>query len=144
MNEYPYADSATEKLLREVAMAKGFNAWLGFHLAAAGQGQIEILQEVSEPMLQHHGFVHGGVVGALADTASSWAAATIAGDVVTSSYTIQLLAPAVPPLLIVRAKVIKKTRSNVSVEAKVYCKSDESGERLVATSLAAIAVVRSQ
>lgn len=144
MNEYPYSDSAIEKLLRELAMAKGFNAWLGFDLRAAGQGQVEILQEVTEPMLQHHGFVHGGVVGALADTASSWAAATVVGDVVTSSYTLQLLAPAVPPRLLVRAQIIKKTRSNVSVEAKVYCEGDDGGERLVATSLSAIAIVRSK
>ncbi|MBB6520837.1 PaaI family thioesterase [Pseudoteredinibacter isoporae] len=143
MGSYPYAEPETEKLLREFAMAKGFNAWLNFELLAAGQGQIEIRQTVSDDMLQHHGFVHGGVVGALADTACSWAAATLAGDVVTSSYTIQLLAPALAPTLLVRAQLIKKTRRNASVEAKVYCLAEDGTERLVANALASIAIVQS-
>ncbi len=143
MKNYPYSEPETEKLLREFAMVKGFNAWLNFELVAAGQGQIEIRQEVREPMLQHHGFVHGGVVGALADTACSWAAATVAGDVVTSSYTVQLLAPAIPPSLLVRAQLIKKTSRNASVEAKVYCLSEEGEERLVANALASIAILSS-
>ncbi|GAA6150770.1 PaaI family thioesterase [Pseudoteredinibacter isoporae] len=143
MGTYPYSEPETEGLLREFAMAKGFNAWLNFELLAAGQGQIEIRQEVNDDLLQHHGFVHGGVVGALADTACSWAAATLAGDVVTSSYTLQLLAPAIPPYLRVRACVIKKTRSTASVEAKVYCLGENEAERLVANALASIAILSS-
>lgn len=139
---HAYSEPETEKLLRELAMAKGFNAWLDFELVAAGNGQIEIHLDTNPHMLQHHGFVHGGVVGALADTACSWAAATLVGDVVTSSYTIQLLAPALPPRLIVRSQVIKKTRSNASVEAKVYCPGEKGEEKLVANALASIAILQ--
>lgn len=136
-----YSDKDVERLLREKAMAKGFNAWLDFELIAAGNGKIEIELTTNANMLQHHGFVHGGVVGALADTACSWAAATLAGDVVTASYTIQLLAPALPPTLTVTAEVIKRTKRSASVEAKVYCKNEAGEPRLVANALSSIAIL---
>ncbi|MDB5696804.1 MAG: hypothetical protein JWN21_2347 [Sphingomonas bacterium] len=43
---------------------------------------------------QHHGFAHGAIVGLMADKACTWAAASVAGDVVTGSYTINFVAPA--------------------------------------------------
>ena len=89
-----YSDPQAEALLREVALSNGFNAWLDLKLIAAGGGQCEIECAVTDEMRQHHGFAHGGVVGALADVATSWAGATAAGDVVTSSYTLHLFSPA--------------------------------------------------
>jgi len=136
-----YSDPKIEEILQQHAKSKGFNAWLGLDLIAAGNGQIEIELTTSDDMLQHHGFVHGGVVGALTDTACAWAAATVSGDVVTASYTIQLLAPALPPKLTVKAAVIKKGKRTASVEAKVYCLDKQGTEKLVANALASIAIL---
>lgn len=137
----PYSDPALEKTLLSHAKAKGFNAWLDVQLVAAGNGQIELEINTRDEMLQHHGYIHGGVVGALADTACAWAAASVAGDVVTASYTIQLLAPAMPPKLVAKACVIKQGKRNVSVEAKIYSNRDNGEEQLVANALASIAVL---
>ncbi|MDM7955410.1 PaaI family thioesterase [Blastomonas sp.] len=136
-----YSNAAIERALRNSAASSGFNRWSGMRLLAAGGGQVCLEIDVREDLTQHHGFVHGGIVGALADTACSWAAATLAGDVVTASYTIQFHAPATSALLRARANVIKQGRRNVSVEGQVYSVDSGGFERRVATALALIAVV---
>ena len=96
---------------------------------------------VKPEILQHHGFVHGGVVGALADTCLAWTAATAVGDVVTAGYTLQLLAPAKGERLVAAGEVLKAGRTSVSVQARVY--AEEGGERrLVAVALASVARAR--
>lgn len=141
MTIYPFSDPAAESLLRKASQTAGFNAWCGFDLMAAGGGQVILEADVRADMTQHHGFAHGGVIGALSDTACSWAAATVAGDVMSASYTIQFHAPATGKRLKVHGSVIKQGKRNVSVEAKAYSIDDAGNTRLVATTLALIAVV---
>lgn len=139
-----YSDPAIEHALRTSAQLSGFNRWSGMRLLAAGGGRVCLEIDVREDLTQHHGFVHGGIVGALADTACSWAAATVAGDVVTASYTIQLHAPAITALLRVRGCVIKQGKRNVSAEAQLYAVAADGDERRVASALALMAVVGKQ
>ncbi|GGB59770.1 hypothetical protein GCM10010833_13230 [Blastomonas aquatica] len=141
MNNLSYADPKAEACLRASSQSSGFNQWSGMRLIAAGGGQVCLELDVREDQTQHHGFVHGGIIGAMADTACSWAAATVAGDVVTASYTLQFHAPATTALLCVHAAVIKQGKRNVSVEARVLAVDDNGAERRVATALALIAVV---
>ncbi len=136
-----YSNAASEALLRDVSLSNGFNAWLDVELIAAGNGQVDIALPVRAELLQHHGFVHGGVVGALADIACSWAAATAAGDIVTSSYTLQFLAPAQAPRLRATASVVKAGKRQVTVEAKIYAEPDNAAPKLVALALASIAPI---
>ncbi len=136
-----YSDERAERILREHAASNGFNNWMGIRLIAAGNGQVETEVDIKPEMQQHHGFVHGGVVGALADTNSAWAAGTVSGDVVTSTYTLQLLAPATGVSLKAKAKVIKAGKRNASVEAQVFSVAEDGSSKLVATSLASIAKV---
>ncbi|MGH1350995.1 MAG: PaaI family thioesterase [Methyloligellaceae bacterium] len=138
---YPYSDAEIENRLKTNALSNGFNAWLSVELLAAGNGQLESLIEIRPDMTQHHGFVHGGIVGAFADNSCAWAAATVAGDVVTSSYTIQFLAPAVGDRLRAKAKTIKAGKRNISVETQVFCENNEGESKLVAIALASIANV---
>lgn len=141
MLDLDYAVPEVEALLRRSSQSAGFNRWSGLRLIAAGHGQVCLEIDVREDHTQHHGFVHGGVIGALADTACSWAAATVAGDVVTASYTVQFHAPASTTLLRARAKVIRQGKRNVPVEAQVLAVDASGAERRVATALALIAVV---
>lgn len=141
MSEFAYSDAGVERVLRGASLASGFNRWSGIRLIAAGAGQVCLELDVREEMTQHHGFVHGGIVGAFADTACSWAAATVGGDVVTSTYTVQFHAPAKGRMLRVRAAVIKQGKRNISVEAQLFAISDDAAERRVATALALVAPV---
>lgn len=136
-----FSNPVVEEALRRSAQSSGFNRWSGMRLLAAGAGQVWLEIAIREDQTQHHGFVHGGIVGALADTACSWAAATVAGDVVTSTYTVQFHAPANTALLRARATVIKQGKRNVSAEAQVFAVDEDGAERRVATALALIATV---
>ena len=58
---------------------------------------------------QQHGFVHGGVVGMIADSAAGYAAMTVVGptaSVLTVEYKMNLVAPADGEKLIARGKVV--------------------------------------
>ena len=57
--------------------------------------------------MQHYGTIHGGVIAPLADTAVTFAAASVLGDgVVTSDLDVDYLAPATGDSLIAVAKVV--------------------------------------
>lgn len=139
--ETEYSNPLIEGRLRSLALSNGFNAWLDIRLIAAGNGKVELELPVRAELLQHHGFVHGGIIGTLADNACAWAASTVAGDVVTASYSLQLLAPAKTPLIRARGEVIKAGKRNVAVEAKVFAVTEGAQPKLVAVALAAIAIV---
>ncbi|MCB1384157.1 MAG: PaaI family thioesterase [Notoacmeibacter sp.] len=135
-----YSDPEAERRLRAVAHTQGFANWLGFDIVAVGNGRAELSLDVRPDLLQHHGFVHGGIIATLADVASAWCAASVAGDVVTSSFNMHYVAPAKGQRLIVRASVIKAGRRQASVEAKVWI--DTAGEeRLCGASMASIAIL---
>lgn len=132
--------------LRAVSAAQGYNAWLGVELLALETGRVELAFAIRPEITQHHGFVHGGVLAAAADTVCSWAAASVAGDVVTSNITVQFLSPAVGDRVRAVGQVLKSGKRQVSIEAKVYAEAAggeaAGGEaKLVAVALAAITPV---
>ena len=127
--------------LAGVSAVGGFNRWLGVETLRVDTGAVEIACPVRPEILQHHGFVHGGVLGALADTAVAWTAATVAGDVVTSGYSVQFLAPARGERVVATGEVVKAGRSNVSVQARVYSEAADGTRKLVAVALASVSPV---
>lgn len=124
--------------MRAHAGAQGFNAFLGVELDHIAEGEIDLLVPIRENLTQHHGFVHGGVVGAIADTACAWAAATVLGDVLTAGYSLQLLAPAQGAVLRARARVQAAGKRQVAVQAVVTCQEDGGEEIPVAMMLATV------
>lgn len=76
---------------------------------------------------QQHGFVHGGVVGMIADSAAGYAAMTTApadASVLTVEYKMNLLAPADGEKLIARGQVIRPGRTLVVTKAEVFAVKD--------------------
>ena len=128
-----------ERLRRSVTQS-GFSSFLAADPVKCSNGEAELVIPLSEQLTQHHGFAHGAVVGAAADNACAWAAASVAGDVVTSSYTLQLLAPAMGERLRACGVVIKKGRRQLSVRSDVFVEQGDQS-KLVATALASIAIV---
>ncbi len=120
-------------LIEKTAFAKK----LGAEVIRFAEGEVELVVPITKSLTQHHGFVHGVVVGFVADSACAWAAASVAGDVVTSEYKINLIAPAVGERLIGRGSVIKSINRHVICRADVFV--EKAGqERIVATALATI------
>lgn len=72
---------------------------------------------------QQHGFVHGGVVGMIADTAGGYAAMTVApadASVLSVEYKLNMLAPADGDYLIARGQVVRPGRTLVVTKAEVF------------------------
>jgi len=128
-----------EQLRRSVTQS-GFSSFLGAEPIKCLDGEAELIIPLKEQLTQHHGFAHGAVVGAAADNACAWAAASLAGDVVTSSYSLHLLAPALGERLRAHGMVIKKGKRQLAVRADVFAEQGDNS-KLVATALASIAIV---
>lgn len=133
--------AATRSFLQKAAQNSEFTMFMGTRLRHLEAGQVEIEIDLRPPLTQHHGYAHGAVIGYLADTASAWAAATLAGDVVTAEYKLNLLAPARGELLWARAEVLRSGRSQVIVRADVFARSGET-QTHVGACLATIVPVR--
>lgn len=130
----------TRELLEQALQQSPFAQLIGFSLTGFEPGRIS-MEVLPRPQLtQHHGYIHGAVVGFMIDSACAWAAASLVGDVVTSEYKVNLLAPAIGEKLICRSEVIKAGQRQVVTRADVFAlRSGE--ERIVATGLATIARV---
>jgi uncharacterized protein (TIGR00369 family) len=137
----PVAAGISREALEQGIKDTPFAVLLGATLLEYGNGKVSLSVPVVERLLQHHGFVHGAVIGFLADSACAWAAASIAGDVVTSEYKLNLIAPATGSSLLARGEVIKATGRQVICRADVFSEKD-GASKIVATALATIAKLR--
>jgi uncharacterized protein (TIGR00369 family) len=128
------APKVDAKLLRQAIKIQPFTRWTGLEVLKAEDGVVETrLVLRKEDMTQHHGFLHGGLVGFLADNAAAYAAATVVGDVVTAQFSLNFLSPGVGESFRTRAEVVKAGRRQVTVRSDVYAEG-EAGEKLVATA----------
>lgn len=125
--------------MREVAVARsGFSRWLGVEPVRVWEGVSELTLDVRPEHTQHHGFAHGAIVGLMADNACAWAAASVTGDVVTGSYTINFLAPATGSRLRSKGEVIRAGKRQVVVRADVWSERDGDESKLVAVAQATV------
>jgi uncharacterized protein (TIGR00369 family) len=127
--------------VRESFGRQAFLKTLGARLVRVAKGRVAIRIEVSEPLTQQHGFVHAGVVSALADTAAGYAAMSLLPDgveVVTAEFKINLLRPALGAALVAEARVIRSGRTLSVSMAEVFAVTGKTRTH-VATLLATIA-----
>src|SRR3954464_11060428 len=97
-------------------------ALIGARLTVVEPGAVEIELPYRDDITQQKGFVHGGVIGMIADTACGYAAFSLmpAGcSLVTVEYKINILAPATGSL-VARGEVVKAGRTLTVARAEVY------------------------
>ncbi|UYY88700.1 PaaI family thioesterase [Alcaligenes sp. SMD-FA] len=85
-------------------------------------GLVEIHLPHWEGVQQQHGFVHGGVVGMIADSAGGYAAMTctpLGASVLSVEYKLNFLAPAKGESLLARGCVVRHGRSLIVTQAEV-------------------------
>ncbi|MGO3712116.1 PaaI family thioesterase [Alcaligenes aquatilis] len=86
-------------------------------------GLVEIHLPHWEGVQQQHGFVHGGVVGMIADSAGGYAAMTctpLGASVLSVEYKLNFLAPAKGASLLARGSVVRQGRSLIVTQAEVF------------------------
>lgn len=101
---------------------------IGAELAIVEPGYTEIHLPKRPEITQQHGFIHGGIVGMIADSAAGYAANTLTSDdasVLTVEYKINLIAPADGDRLVARGEVVKFGRTLIITRADVYAIKDE-------------------
>lgn len=101
---------------------------IGAELAIVEPGYTEIHLPKRPEITQQHGFIHGGIVGMIADSAAGYAANTLTSDdasVLTVEYKINLIAPADGDRLVARGEVVKSGRTLIITRADVYAIKDE-------------------
>jgi uncharacterized protein (TIGR00369 family) len=92
-------------------------------LQAVEYGRTEIHVPHWDGIEQQHGFVHGGVVGMIADSAAGYAAMSIVAataSVLTVEYKMNLVAPADGAKLIARGQVVRPGRTLIVTKAEVF------------------------
>lgn len=98
------------------------------------QGRTEIHLPHWDGVEQQHGFVHGGVVGMIADTAAGYAAMTLVPEdasILSVEFKMNMLSPADGEYLIARGAVVKAGRTLIVTRAEVFAVT-EGQEKLCA------------
>jgi len=96
-------------------------------LEVVEHGRTEIQLPHWEGVEQQHGFIHGGVVGMIADSAAGYAAMSVApagASVLTVEYKLNLIAPADGERLVARGTVVRAGRTLVVTRADVFAIRD--------------------
>ncbi len=104
-----------------------FMAHIGASLVSVTPGACEISLDHRRELTQQHGFIHGGVVGAIIDTAMGYAAFSLAetgSSVLTIEYKLNLVAPGAGDRLIARGEVARAGRTLTVSKGEVFAVKD--------------------
>lgn len=105
---------------REILKSQPFSCLLGAELTGLAEGNAELSLTVRKDFEQNYGFVHGGVIGYMADNCLTFAGATILGNCVTSEYKINYVKPGIGEKLIAKATVLSFGLRQAVCECRVY------------------------
>jgi uncharacterized protein (TIGR00369 family) len=97
-------------------------ALIGASLGLVAPGVVQIELPFRDDLTQQKGFVHGGIIGMIADSAAGYAAYSLMPadcTLVTAEYKINILASATSAL-IARGEVVRAGRTLTVARAEVY------------------------
>jgi uncharacterized protein (TIGR00369 family) len=111
---------------------------MGAILTHVAPGFVEIEIHPSAAISQQYGFVHGGAISPIADSAAGYAALSLMSPnrgVLTTEVKIKFLPPAAGDLFVARGKVIKGGRTLTLAQTEVFAGRDGQ-EKLIAFLIA--------
>jgi uncharacterized protein (TIGR00369 family) len=109
------------------------NRLAGFNVTAAENGAAEIVMEWNDNLTQYAGHLHAGMIAALLDTACGFAAATLAGNVTATHFSMNCLRPAVGRRLITKGTTVRAGRKQIFAKAELFAENEQGERSLVAT-----------
>lgn len=124
--EFRPADPAFAARVRASFGRQKAMALIGAALTSVEPGRCEIALPFRDDLTQQKGFVHGGIIGMIADSACGYAAYTLMpahASLVTVEYKINVLAPGRGERLIARGTVIRPGRTLSITRGEVYAES---------------------
>jgi uncharacterized protein (TIGR00369 family) len=133
-------DAAFAEKTRASFAQQGFMQYLGAQMTVIEPGRCEIRVPFRPDLTQQDGYFHGGVSGAIADSAAGYAAYSLTPpgtSVLSVEYKLNFVAPARGELLIARGQVIRAGRTLTVCRADVHVVRD-GAEIICATLLSTI------
>jgi uncharacterized protein (TIGR00369 family) len=141
MPQHPdYATRVRASFDRQQAMAL-----LGAQMTTVAPGVVEIALPFRAELTQQHGFVHAGIITAIADSACGYAALTLMPadvGVLTVEFKVNLLNPAAGARFVARGQVVKPGRTITVCTGEVVAEREDGTARPVAIIQATMMVVR--
>lgn len=130
----PLSDRYSDRVHDSFA-AQALMTTLGARLEAVVPGRVEIVLAHAAALTQQHGFIHGGVVGAVLDTACGYAGFSLMDEesaVLTVEYKVNFVSPAAGQRFIATGQVIKPGRTLTLCDGQMHCVDDPSAPKLIA------------
>ena len=109
--------------VRNSLKRQGMMATLGVELTAIERGRVEMTLRYDERFTQQHGVMHAGAVASVLDSACGYAAYSVMppeAEVLTVTYTINLLAPAAGQRFAVTGQVVRAGRTLVVCRGEAF------------------------
>ncbi len=128
-----FATRIRESFARQKAMAL-----IGARLARVEAGDVEVALPFRDDLTQQKGFIHGGIIGMIADTACGYAAFSLmpaGGSLVTVEYKMNILKPGHGALR-AHGKVIRAGRTLTVARAEVYAEDGSHVATMLQTLMA--------
>lgn len=135
--------ASIERRIRGSFARQAFMATVGARMTTVGAGTVEIELPYAAGNTQQHGFIHGGLVASIADSACGYAALTTMPEeaaVLTAEFKINLMSPAKGELLRAVGRVVRPGRRLVICSGDVFA-LDNGQEKHVALITATMAVI---
>jgi uncharacterized protein (TIGR00369 family) len=133
--------ASIDQRIQDSFTSQAFMKTIGAELVSVTPGAVQVRLPVHSGLLQQHGFVHAGVVSAIADSAAGYAAMSLleeGNEVLTAEFKINLLSPARGEYLVARSRVIRAGKQLTVSACDVFAVTAEQ-EKCVATLLGTIA-----
>jgi uncharacterized protein (TIGR00369 family) len=130
--EHVPRDPAFEERVRASLARQEFMATLGARLASVAPGEVALELPFDRRLTQQSGFLHAGVVAALADNACGYAALSLMpanAEVLSVEFKVNMLRPAAAPLFRAAGRVVRAGRTLTVCTAEV--RAIEGGKETV-------------
>lgn len=117
-----YAERVRQSFGRQQAMLT-----IGARLRAVGPGWTEVELPHRDDLTQQKGFLHGGIIGMIADNACGYAAYSLmpaSASPLTVEYKINILAPGRGHTYVAEGIVLRSGRTLSVTRAEVYAETD--------------------
>jgi uncharacterized protein (TIGR00369 family) len=140
MADFQPANPNFEAVVRESFGRQTAMTTIGARMTKVAPGAVVIEVPYSADLTQQNGFMHGGIMTAIADSACGYAAYTLmpeGADVLAVEFKINLLAPAAGERFAAHGRVLRPGRTITVCAADVFAHDGES-EKLIASMLATL------
>ncbi len=134
-------DPDFEQKVRESFSRQTLMTTIGATMTRVEAGTVEIRMPYSASLTQQNGFIHGGIITSIVDSACGYAALTLTPpnhDVLAVEFKVNLINPARGEEFVATAHVLKAGKNLTFCEGKVFAVSEGHGPKLIAAMLSTI------